>query len=178
MCSIDNLPAQLPIEATEYFGDMLYPYVEEMVSWPAASTAIRGFHRLRRILGMFWSSVSEKSVVKWNASPPSEVFMDTFNVYSAYLSHWEYNHRTASVSNYSRVYLSLCVFLLRMFLTHGIRFPFLHPSCWSRSMRGRTFLRRCHEQIWKIRKTENFIGCLSRMLRGVTAVVVALYCLV
>lgn len=32
MCSIDNLPAQLPIEATEYFGDMLYPYVEEMVS--------------------------------------------------------------------------------------------------------------------------------------------------
>uniref|UniRef100_A0A452TCF7 Aminoadipate-semialdehyde synthase n=1 Tax=Ursus maritimus TaxID=29073 RepID=A0A452TCF7_URSMA len=30
MCSIDNLPAQLPIEATEYFGDMLYPYVEEM----------------------------------------------------------------------------------------------------------------------------------------------------
>ena len=32
MCSIDNLPAQLPIESTEYFGDMLYPYVEEMVS--------------------------------------------------------------------------------------------------------------------------------------------------
>lgn len=37
MCSIDNLPAQLPIEATEYFGDMLYPYVEEMVSRPRAS---------------------------------------------------------------------------------------------------------------------------------------------
>ncbi|NXB10085.1 AASS protein, partial [Cnemophilus loriae] len=31
MCSIDNLPAQLPIEATEYFGDMLFPYVEEML---------------------------------------------------------------------------------------------------------------------------------------------------
>uniref|UniRef100_F6S3L1 Alpha-aminoadipic semialdehyde synthase, mitochondrial n=1 Tax=Monodelphis domestica TaxID=13616 RepID=F6S3L1_MONDO len=31
MCSIDNLPAQLPIEATEYFGDMLFPYVEEMI---------------------------------------------------------------------------------------------------------------------------------------------------
>ncbi|KAB1276557.1 Alpha-aminoadipic semialdehyde synthase; mitochondrial [Camelus dromedarius] len=31
MCSIDNLPAQLPIESTEYFGDMLYPYVEEMI---------------------------------------------------------------------------------------------------------------------------------------------------
>ncbi|KAG8524529.1 Alpha-aminoadipic semialdehyde synthase, mitochondrial, partial [Galemys pyrenaicus] len=31
MCSIDNLPAQLPVEATEYFGDKLYPYVEEML---------------------------------------------------------------------------------------------------------------------------------------------------
>uniref|UniRef100_A0A8D0XMK4 Saccharopine dehydrogenase (NAD(+), L-glutamate-forming) n=1 Tax=Sus scrofa TaxID=9823 RepID=A0A8D0XMK4_PIG len=31
MCSIDNLPAQLPIESTEYFGDMLYPFVEEMI---------------------------------------------------------------------------------------------------------------------------------------------------
>nr|DBA31242.1 TPA: hypothetical protein GDO54_007120 [Pyxicephalus adspersus] len=31
MCSIDNLPAQLPIEATEYFGDLLFPYVEEML---------------------------------------------------------------------------------------------------------------------------------------------------
>lgn len=31
MCSIDNLPAQLPIEATEYFGDRLFPYVWEMV---------------------------------------------------------------------------------------------------------------------------------------------------
>lgn len=32
MCSIDNLPAQLPIEATEYFGDRLFPYLWEMVS--------------------------------------------------------------------------------------------------------------------------------------------------
>ncbi|PKU46598.1 alpha-aminoadipic semialdehyde mitochondrial [Limosa lapponica baueri] len=31
MCSIDNLPAQLPVEATEYFGDMLFPYIEEML---------------------------------------------------------------------------------------------------------------------------------------------------
>ncbi|XP_053572646.1 alpha-aminoadipic semialdehyde synthase, mitochondrial [Bombina bombina] len=31
MCSIDNLPAQLPIEATEYFGDRLFPYIEEML---------------------------------------------------------------------------------------------------------------------------------------------------
>uniref|UniRef100_A0A3Q4BTD7 Alpha-aminoadipic semialdehyde synthase, mitochondrial n=1 Tax=Mola mola TaxID=94237 RepID=A0A3Q4BTD7_MOLML len=32
MCSIDNLPAQLPIEATEYFGDRLFPYIWEMNS--------------------------------------------------------------------------------------------------------------------------------------------------
>ncbi|MBN3277144.1 AASS protein, partial [Polyodon spathula] len=32
MCSIDNLPAQLPIEATEYFGDLLLPYIWEMLS--------------------------------------------------------------------------------------------------------------------------------------------------
>ncbi|KAI4874970.1 hypothetical protein NFI96_032979 [Prochilodus magdalenae] len=31
MCSIDNLPAQLPIEATEYFGDRLLPYIWEML---------------------------------------------------------------------------------------------------------------------------------------------------
>ncbi|XP_036374134.1 alpha-aminoadipic semialdehyde synthase, mitochondrial [Megalops cyprinoides] len=31
MCSIDNLPAQLPIEATEYFGDRLCPYISEML---------------------------------------------------------------------------------------------------------------------------------------------------
>uniref|UniRef100_A0A672M445 Aminoadipate-semialdehyde synthase n=1 Tax=Sinocyclocheilus grahami TaxID=75366 RepID=A0A672M445_SINGR len=30
MCSIDNLPAQLPIEATEYLGDRLFPYIWEM----------------------------------------------------------------------------------------------------------------------------------------------------
>ena len=33
MCSIDNLPAQLPIEATEYFGDRLFPYIWEMVRY-------------------------------------------------------------------------------------------------------------------------------------------------
>ncbi|XP_053334917.1 alpha-aminoadipic semialdehyde synthase, mitochondrial [Clarias gariepinus] len=31
MCSIDNLPAQLPIEATEYFGTRLFPYIWEML---------------------------------------------------------------------------------------------------------------------------------------------------
>lgn len=42
MCSIDNLPAQLPIEATEYFGDRLFPYVWEMVRTRAAV----GFHTM------------------------------------------------------------------------------------------------------------------------------------
>lgn len=37
MCSIDNLPAQLPIEATEYFGDRLFPYIWEMVRRRPAS---------------------------------------------------------------------------------------------------------------------------------------------
>ncbi|XP_033972953.1 alpha-aminoadipic semialdehyde synthase, mitochondrial [Trematomus bernacchii] len=31
MCSIDNLPAQLPIGATDYFGDRLFPYLWEML---------------------------------------------------------------------------------------------------------------------------------------------------
>lgn len=31
MCSIDMLPAQLPLEATEYFGDRLLPYIWEML---------------------------------------------------------------------------------------------------------------------------------------------------
>ncbi|XP_053320149.1 alpha-aminoadipic semialdehyde synthase, mitochondrial [Spea bombifrons] len=36
MCSIDNLPAQLPIEATEYFGDLLFPYIQEMLTSDAS----------------------------------------------------------------------------------------------------------------------------------------------
>lgn len=36
ICSIDNLPAQLPIEATEYFGDRLFPYIWEMVQSDAS----------------------------------------------------------------------------------------------------------------------------------------------
>uniref|UniRef100_A0A4W4GWA8 Saccharopine dehydrogenase (NAD(+), L-glutamate-forming) n=1 Tax=Electrophorus electricus TaxID=8005 RepID=A0A4W4GWA8_ELEEL len=39
MCSIDNLPAQLPIEATDYFGDRLLPYIWEMVSSGAVITS-------------------------------------------------------------------------------------------------------------------------------------------
>jgi len=32
MCSIDNMPAQLPREATEYFGSLLMPHVHDIVS--------------------------------------------------------------------------------------------------------------------------------------------------
>lgn len=42
MCSIDNLPAQLPIEATEYFGDRLFPYIWEMVRRGEASGEAEG----------------------------------------------------------------------------------------------------------------------------------------
>jgi alpha-aminoadipic semialdehyde synthase len=31
VCSIDNMPAQMPLEATEYFGERLFPYVFEMM---------------------------------------------------------------------------------------------------------------------------------------------------
>ncbi|VDP71119.1 unnamed protein product [Echinostoma caproni] len=31
MCSIDNMPAQLPYEASEYFGDTLLPYLPDMI---------------------------------------------------------------------------------------------------------------------------------------------------
>lgn len=43
MCSIDNLPAQLPIEATEYFGDMLFPYIEEMVRSFVSNKKVKDF---------------------------------------------------------------------------------------------------------------------------------------
>jgi len=32
ICSIDNMPAQIPREATSYFGSLLCPYVHDMVS--------------------------------------------------------------------------------------------------------------------------------------------------
>ncbi len=31
-CSIDNMPTQLPREATDFFGDQLAPFVPELVS--------------------------------------------------------------------------------------------------------------------------------------------------
>lgn len=50
MCSIDNLPAQLPIEATEYFGDRLFPYVWEMVRTRVAVGFSHGGGVLRLLL--------------------------------------------------------------------------------------------------------------------------------
>ena len=32
ICSIDNMPTQIPTEATEYFGNLLLPYVPDFVS--------------------------------------------------------------------------------------------------------------------------------------------------
>ncbi|KAK0398486.1 hypothetical protein QR680_002615 [Steinernema hermaphroditum] len=32
VCSIDNMPAQMPIEATEQFGNLLYPYIVDMLN--------------------------------------------------------------------------------------------------------------------------------------------------
>jgi alpha-aminoadipic semialdehyde synthase len=31
ICSIDNMPTQLPREATDYFGDLLLPYVQDIL---------------------------------------------------------------------------------------------------------------------------------------------------
>ncbi|XP_039751118.1 alpha-aminoadipic semialdehyde synthase, mitochondrial [Pararge aegeria] len=32
VCSIDNMPTQLPRESTDFFGDLLYPYAEDIMS--------------------------------------------------------------------------------------------------------------------------------------------------
>ena len=32
ICSIDNMPAQIPKEATDFFGNLLFPYIPDMVS--------------------------------------------------------------------------------------------------------------------------------------------------
>jgi len=42
ICSIDNMPAQIPREATDYFGGLLYPYISEMLK----SDATTGFDEL------------------------------------------------------------------------------------------------------------------------------------
>ncbi|CAK8688911.1 unnamed protein product [Clavelina lepadiformis] len=38
MCSVDNLPAQLPREATQFFGDQLFPYMNDIVQNDAKSS--------------------------------------------------------------------------------------------------------------------------------------------
>lgn len=42
ICSIDNMPAQLPREATDYFGGLLFPYIPEMLK----SDATKSFDEL------------------------------------------------------------------------------------------------------------------------------------
>ena len=32
VCSIDNMPAQMPTEATSYFGSLLLPHIDDLVS--------------------------------------------------------------------------------------------------------------------------------------------------
>ena len=41
ICSIDNLPAQLPREATDYFGKLLVPWLREMVSLRVGSSFLK-----------------------------------------------------------------------------------------------------------------------------------------
>lgn len=36
VCSIDNMPTQLPRESTDFFGDLLYPYAEDIMSSDAS----------------------------------------------------------------------------------------------------------------------------------------------
>ncbi|XP_053378089.1 alpha-aminoadipic semialdehyde synthase, mitochondrial-like isoform X2 [Mercenaria mercenaria] len=38
ICSIDNMPAQMPREATEYFGSLLLPYISEILKSDATSS--------------------------------------------------------------------------------------------------------------------------------------------
>lgn len=33
VCSIDNMPAQMPLEATEHFGNLLTPYINDLVRY-------------------------------------------------------------------------------------------------------------------------------------------------
>ncbi|XP_061178911.1 alpha-aminoadipic semialdehyde synthase, mitochondrial-like isoform X2 [Saccostrea echinata] len=35
ICSIDNMPAQIPKEATDFFGNLLLPYIPDMLKYPA-----------------------------------------------------------------------------------------------------------------------------------------------
>lgn len=36
VCSIDNMPTQLPRESTDFFGDLLFPYAEDIIKSDAS----------------------------------------------------------------------------------------------------------------------------------------------
>jgi len=45
VCSIDNMPTQLPLEATQSFGDLLNPYIDDIIKSDATKPFEEsGFH--------------------------------------------------------------------------------------------------------------------------------------
>ena len=56
MCSIDNMPTQLPREATDFFGDLLLPHIYDVLS----SNASRPFEEEK------FSSVIQGAVITSN----------------------------------------------------------------------------------------------------------------
>jgi hypothetical protein len=59
ICSIDNMPTQLPREATDYFGDLLLPYVHNILK----SDAKKPF--LENKVGAFLMSSARMAEVKY-----------------------------------------------------------------------------------------------------------------
>ncbi len=47
ICSIDNMPTQLPMEATDFFGDLLYPHVMDIIR----SDAVKPFEENKEKMG-------------------------------------------------------------------------------------------------------------------------------
>ena len=41
VCSIDNMPTQLPRESTEFFGSLLMPHIDEMIKLDANKEFIK-----------------------------------------------------------------------------------------------------------------------------------------
>ena len=40
ICSIDNMPTQLPLEATDFFGNLLLPHVHNILKSDATKVSI------------------------------------------------------------------------------------------------------------------------------------------
>jgi hypothetical protein len=59
ICSIDNMPTQLPREATDYFGDLLLPYVHNILK----SDAKKPF--LENKVGAFFMSPARMTEVEY-----------------------------------------------------------------------------------------------------------------